>query len=322
MSKIRFVPKNYLVNNITGDMTVTAGSGVLNQLLPAGGSDIKDALTSSYNSRQYRGTIDLTGPGTYIFEFQLDQPMALNLTMSMFFHRHNITVGTYRVELISSTAAGASTGTTEFDSGNVTIDTNNAPINCEVNMNQWGFFTWGSPWGTATASGAFFGDNALWFTTPSTLTGPSADKLDRVKITFTAVGTSESNDHFEISRIILGQYFQPSINFSKGFNLGVNETGSFLRTDGGALISEFSNFFRTLDLTFSVIPESERRSFHQMFMHCGLRRDLLVSAYPGDSNSIKEQDFTMLAKFVRPFNFVNLQEDYYSLRMSIAEVTT
>lgn len=293
---------------------VVTNGGVVTPLIPDAAivtpAQIANNIVDSLVSRPYRASNVGSGAATWVFDIDLTDPIPAGAKMGLHINRHNVLDGTITLELFSGGGA-----VSEQVIGPVDIGSSSA-ASCEVNLDRWGYFVWGNGhrWGIGAGSDLYFRSNTVWFTTVAI---PSA-AIDSVKVTISANSTSPST-FFEVNRLILGQYFQPVYNFSKGYSFGIAETGKSFRTDGGRLVREFSHFYRTLGLNFSVIPESDRSIFYEMFLHCGLRTDLLVSTFPLATEINKEENFTMLAKFTKPFIFSQIVEDFYSLNVAMEE---
>ena len=184
-------------------------------------------------------------------------------------------------------------------------------IQCWAGANQTGSLLYdsdltGGPWPAAASGLRYF---AAW-------TLPGAMRSFRVTIfeDVTALGS-----YIQIKRLLIGAYFEPSVNVAMGLSLAWNDSSVQRRTQGGSVRTELRALYRTLSGSLDTLTEAERVTWLAELASPGLRKEIFVSAFPGLA-STKERDFSMLGKFTRLPPIEVVQATTYSGGFEIEEV--
>jgi hypothetical protein len=125
--------------------------------------------------------------------------------------------------------------------------------------------------------------------------------------------TTNPAGYIELSRIVCGAYWSPSINASFGVELGYLDTSEQRRTEAGNLITSNGTIHKTLTFNLDSITENDRPKMLSLIRGNGLRKALFVSVFPLDDDVVKEQSYQIYAKFN---NLSVLTHQFYSLYSS------
>lgn len=108
------------------------------------------------------------------------------------------------------------------------------------------------------------------------------------KITITDTGNSHGA--IDISRAIVGEYFQPAWNFDWGYRWGWKEKSEIWDTDGGGPRCDAAVPYRAGQFDIKNITEAERQTWMSIFRTVGVgRSDFLVCPFPtGTSQQIRD----------------------------------
>lgn len=190
--------------------------------------------------------------------------------------RHNLTSeGTWRVRLYSD----AAWTTQVYDSGNVVA----APAKALGDI-EWGV----DPLGASMFTGWDHTFSTMWF---------AAVAAQSFKITLIDAGNPDG--YFEASRLFIGRYLEPEINFEWDYGLEWREDTTQERTAGGTLRSDAQEPYRRLTFTLSDLSDSDRPKFTDWARKTGMRTDVFVSLFPEDATQ-KERDHAMACKMAEP----------------------
>jgi len=197
-----------------------------------------------------------------------------------------------------------------WDSGILTITTETLGSN----LWEWGSFLWGiEAWGSDREKEQF--------TPPSNIIEwISAIQVNcrGFKIELFSAGSSTS--YFEIGRLFIGKYIQPTYNIGYGHSLSWEETTKQYRTESGSLRSDISVPYRKFDFNLGTITEDDRILLQHEFRNVGLRKDLFVSLFPEDSSQDKKIDYSGIVKMTRIPRFTEFAQNYYKAKYTMEEV--
>lgn len=191
--------------------------------------------------------------------------------------RHNLTPNaTLRLKIYDGPGQ---TGMMLYDSGNTAIGT----------AIGWGELVWGrDAWGGSNIfSGWAYAFTTLWF---------SADYARSFSLTIT--DTANPDGYLQASRLFLGQYFEPLMNFDYGVSLGWEESSKQQRTDGGTLRTDAFDPYRRITFSLSNLGDGERAQLMEIARKVGMRDDLFLSCFPGQGGA-KERDYAGQMKAVQ-----------------------
>lgn len=101
--------------------------------------------------------------------------------------------------------------------------------------------------------------------------------------------------YMEFSRLVLGGYFSPSVNFSRPFGLKPEDESTQERTDGGSLRTDERESFRMFRFSLDWLNEAERAAFFEVLRQHGKKKAMFLSMYPDETGTLK-RDYSALVK--------------------------
>lgn len=123
--------------------------------------------------------------------------------------------------------------------------------------------------------------------------------------------------YIDCSRILCGEYWQPSIGASRNnLSFSILDTTQTTRTDGGDLVTDRGTIHDQLSLGLDVLTKSDREQLVQILKYIGTYRNIAISVFPQTGNTRDEQDYLIYGKVdANPVNY--LVHNYYSHNISI-----
>ena len=197
-----------------------------------------------------------------------------------------------------------------WDSGiiNITTETEGS------SLWEWGSFLWGvEAWGADVVTAEFSPPSNIVEWIPTVQTGIRGFRIDL----YTAGGTVS---YFELGRIMVGKYIQPTYNIGYGHSLTWEETTKQYRTDAGSLRSDISIPYRKFEFNLGTITEADRILLQHELRNAGLRRDLFVSLFPEDASLDKKIDYSGIVKMTKLPRFTEFAQNYYKAKYTMEEV--
>lgn len=146
-------------------------------------------------------------------------------------------------------------------------------------------------WGVDPLGASLFTDwdhafSSMWF-------APVAAR----SFVITLTDTTNADGYVQASRLFIGRYLEPQINFDYGFRLQWLENTRQERTDGGTLRSDAQDPYRRMSFRLAALSTSDRPKFMEWARRDGLRNDVFISAFP-ENGSALERDHAMAGKLV------------------------
>lgn len=92
--------------------------------------------------------------------------------------------------------------------------------------------------------------------------------------------------YLELSRVVCGAYWTPSVNADFGINIGYLDTSEQQRSESGNLITSNGTIHKTMDFNLSSIRETERNNMFSILRGNGLRKPIFVSIFPNETQSL------------------------------------
>jgi len=197
-----------------------------------------------------------------------------------------------------------------WDSGilNVTSETE------ATSLWEWGSFLWGvEAWGSDKITVEFSPPSNIVEWIPTVQTG-----IRGFKIELFSAGSNIS--YFEVGRLIVGKYIQPTYNIGYGHSLTWEETTKQYRTDSGSLRSDVSIPYRKFEFSLGTITETDRITLQHELRNAGLRRDMFVSLFPEDVSNDKKEDYSGIVKMTKVPKFTEFAQNYYKSKYIMEEV--
>lgn len=291
MAKMRIIGENFADSvTLTADPVVPTSTPLTNMQTA---SRSKVVRTLAY------GEVD------HIQDFMGDF-VPIKAVSALVIGRHNMPTGTnINFKLYSDPGQ---LGTVLYDSGTLTLTTDEAGGDPLV----WGAYAWGSfSWGQDNISSDEFKVPSNWVHwLPTIINSCRSFKLS-IEVT---------NREIEIGRLIIGNYIEPTYNFSLGHTLAWKEDTKQYRTDGGTLRSDISIPVRELNFDLNTINESDRSSLQYSMRYVGLRRDFYISLFPDSTNINKKTDYSGIVKLTKSPSMQEYAPSYYKSKYIMEEV--
>lgn len=98
---------------------------------------------------------------------------------------------------------------------------------------------------------------------------------------------------WDVARLVIGSYWSPDKNVSYGLSLSWRDTSFRSRTEGGALVAEPGQIYRSLQLMLPRLTATNRDAVSALLATAGAGRELFVSAFPDNSDSQLEMDHAL-----------------------------
>jgi len=197
-----------------------------------------------------------------------------------------------------------------WDSGTLNVTTESVGST----LWEWGAFLWGSEgWGSDQIVAEYTPPANIVEWIPIVQTGIRGFKLELL----TAGG---SVAYFEVGRLIIGKYIQPTYNIGYGHSLTWEESTKQYRTDSGSLRSDNSIPYRKFEFNIGTITEADRIVLQHELRNAGLRRDLFISLFPEDVSLEKKTDYSGIVKMTKVPKFTEFAQNYYKSKYIMEEV--
>jgi hypothetical protein len=165
--------------------------------------------------------------------------------------------------------------------------------------------------GTETATNI-----AYWIDANNTVDQAPVENINYITID---ISGASGITYYEIGRLIIGEYIEPTYNLSYGHGLSWEEDTKQYRTISGTLRSDVALPYRQLSFDIGTIKESDRQLLQDGMKLVGLRKDFFVSIFPWDDTQKKLEDYAFIGKFIRIPQFSEIQHNYYKTKCIIEE---
>jgi hypothetical protein len=129
-----------------------------------------------------------------------------------------------------------------------------------------------------------------------------------------------SNSYFDVGRIMVGDYIQPTYNLSNGYTLSYEEETKQFRTASGTLRSDMSLPYKTFTFNLDTVSETDRGILLEAFADVGLRKDFFLSIFPECINEQKQLDYSGIMKLSKTPTFTGIQSSWYKTKYTMDEV--
>lgn len=129
--------------------------------------------------------------------------------------------------------------------------------------------------------------------------------------------SGNTDGYIEAGRLLLTQYFQPSVNMDWGYSIDWVDPSKQIRTRGGSLRSEFRTPYRSVNVSYSWLSESDLNFILEIERLIGKRSEVLWSAYPNE-NTVQGRRNIILGR-LSSWEPIQRQRQGYSFKMVIEE---
>lgn len=242
--------------------------------------------------------------------FKLDIGAVSNRSVNAFcWYNHNMSNGgswrlkayTTRADRDADTTGASSTGV-KYDSGATAVAT--SPT---VGYGTGAYATFG--YGGYALTGWLRYKYVAHFMT----TTPVSARWWRLFIT----DTTPETHYLECGRIMLGQYFEPSVNFEWGYSIDWVDQSQQIRTRGGALRAEFRTPFRRVQASFQWLDGYDVDWMLEIMRLIGRRGDVLWVAYPDEDTDMARRN--IISGRLTDWTPVQRQRHGYQVNITIEE---
>jgi hypothetical protein len=211
--------------------------------------------------------------------------------------RHNLSgAATLRLKLY---AGLGQTGDLLYDSGAIELGS----------IIPWGELVWGvDTWGAELFEDWPVASHVMWF-----------DPVRPLSFELELDDPANPDGYIQASRIVMGSYFMPDVNFSRPFKFRWEDESTQERTDGGSLRTDEQESYRAFTFSLDWLNEAERAAFVEILRQMGKKKTMFLSMFPEDVGT-KRRDFEALVKVVgaMPDSEGNLPLNYRS-QLQLAE---
>ena len=146
---------------------------------------------------------------------------------------------------------------------------------------------------------------------------PSSD-VKKVEVIIT--DTSNTSSYIEAGVMVIGEYFEPSSNFSYGATSGIADTSTSKRTDAGDKVSNQGTRHKVMSLSFNHMDATDRDNFIELLSVNGTTTPFFISAYPENTDKELENDHQMYAVLSQADRLSRPYYDAHSTSLSVEEI--
>lgn len=271
-------------------------------------------------------------------ELTFDSPQTIS---AIILGRHNFSKEvTYRIRLIYDEL------TTRYDTGVTLVGEENAA----TDLWMWGEFTWGSiAWGADKLNNfSTYYNLPIWLDQTYTdiytiiidlawdITPELAPLLCNNNVILCNDNTILCNavvyeisggepvdpniEYFEIGRLIIGEYVEPTYDVAPGISLTWKENITQIRPSSGTLHSDYATTNKEIVFDLSVIPTTDFEPLHDKLVDYGLNKDFYASIFPIENNIDKKRDYSGIFKFTKVPKYDYNIGCYYKSQFTMEEV--
>lgn len=125
--------------------------------------------------------------------------------------------------------------------------------------------------------------------------------------------------YIESARLVIGAHWSPVINTSYGSEVGFIDNSQQIRTAAGDTRTYNSFKTRTLTLDLEALDDSEIATIQSIVRSVAKSKPILISVYPQDDDSSKEQAYQIFGKQPDVNSFTIQYYDQHSTTITIEE---
>lgn len=161
--------------------------------------------------------------------------------------------------------------------------------------------------------------NAFAFGGASKSTVWFANQQGNVKgLKITLVDSLNTFGQIDCARIVCGEYWEPRHTVQNGsLSIELADMSTTERADSGTLLASRSIVYDKLRFDMSYLEETDRQQFMRFVRLTGKSRNILITIFPDNTNSVLAQDTTIYGKIVA--GLVQNQQffGYYAMPLEI-----
>jgi hypothetical protein len=257
-------------------------------------------LKSNNKSRVFRKTYPaVTTETSYKLLVKLELPKSMGID-SICILQHNLPTGS------SFSIRGRDT----IEGPNLIEITSNANT-FTAGVLGWGDFPWDvDPWYSNNVNGNRYNTNIETHITQRN----TSVKFIILSITVPVSSVTPETDYMEIGRLYIGRVYQPTYNFSYGYQITYKDDTKNSRTYGGNLVSTVTSpVYKTISLDIKYLDKYNRSLLADLLKFVGKRRDVVVSLFPSDDDSFnKRSEYLLHCRLTRDMSISEVAPEIFS----------
>lgn len=129
-------------------------------------------------------------------------------------------------------------------------------------------------------------------TTPHTVNDFALGKISKATLTYSTpinnirkciisiVDTNNTAGFIDCSKIVAGQYWEPTYNFENGVDLLVTDSSNTSRTNAGELVSDRGFLHDKIEFKFALLTDTDRDNLLKILREVGSFKNLLLILFP------------------------------------------
>lgn len=118
------------------------------------------------------------------------------------------------------------------------------------------------------------------------------------KLVIDLVDTSNLAGYIEVSRLVVGPYWEPKIGAEQGATLTVVDTSKHFRNDAGDQMTDRGTRHRKQNFSLPSLDEQDRAKMWDVLWGNGMARPVFISVYPNHADPKLEQLHQLYGKLV------------------------
>ena len=170
---------------------------------------------------------------------------------------------------------------------------------------------WGVDASGASAYDEFLDGDAIsvsWF-----------DTVMATSVVITVTDPSNAAGYLQAGRLIIGDAITPLVNPQYGLSSAWEENTKQVRSEGGSLRSDNKSQYKTYNFTLEHLSPQERGAISGAAGYVGLRKDWLISVFPGSEEGVEDRDYTAVVKFTTMPKATMWAYNTYKIPFKLAE---
>lgn len=151
---------------------------------------------------------------------------------------------------------------------------------------------------------------------------PESNKNTAVSsITINISDSANSSGYIEISRLVIGPYWSPSLNTEYGLSASIKDLSTHERTQSGDLYTTIGPRYSTLEFSLNWMQPQDRKEFLRIIKGGGISRPLFVSLFPNNTDDWeKEGHHQIYGKLSDISAITHTYYDFYASSVQLEEI--
>ena len=136
--------------------------------------------------------------------------------------------------------------------------------------------------------------------------------------------TSQSTRIIEISKLVVGMYWEPTYNTNFGVSHSMEDMSEHERSESGNLLTNRGPRYRTLQFDLSYLDASDKQEFTRFMIANGTFMPLFISVFPNNGNTSalleQERSHMLYGKLVSTPSLKYFAPQVYSTSLEVEEI--